>query len=63
MCLVQDYEKKLEALQEKVATLLPHPDAPEEEEEPEEEGSATHKPFSRLGGNTLSQIRLPEGWT
>ena len=51
MCSVQEYESKLEALQKQVDRCLP--DATEEEEEPEEEGSAALKlvvsvEFSRL---------------
>lgn len=38
--IVQDYESKLEALQKQVDRY--YPEAPEEEEEPEEEGSATY---------------------
>lgn len=37
---VQDYESKLEALQKQVDRY--YPEATEEEEEPEEEGSANH---------------------
>ena len=40
--MLQDYESKLEALQKQVDRC--HPDAPEEEEEPEEEGSDALKP-------------------
>lgn len=38
--IVQDYESKLEALQKQVDRY--YPEVTEEEEEPEEEGSANH---------------------